>query len=302
MLVWALPSAVVALAVAVIWRRVYLRQPTRRVLPGLGIIAVPRRLETRAPRGDEGTPVFAFDRIAGGFSMMGSLTPVRERLSLMLLPPGVAADAGANLESGFGYLARDRIATPRWREEQGVFIGEGLHEVNAHETDAFVLLMALPSGDGLIGYMGWRKDIGLAAARRLLGEAAASFHREGQAMPERDADKGVRVATVPLPEELRGVEGPLEEAQSMIARLGAEPRFRGEQLPLLAARLEQAAEALGPTDPARGRWLYERAIDHWYGWGAMATSGGDGAARAPEIRAAERRHKAFLDRLPRSGG
>lgn len=40
-------------------------------------------------------------------------------------------------------------------------------------------------------------------------------------------------------------------------------------------------------DPTVYRWLRERGISLWYRWGAGATSGGDGNARAVVIRAAE---------------
>jgi hypothetical protein len=52
--------------------------------------------------------------------------------------------------------------------------------------------------------------------------------------------------------------------------------------------------ALSIVDRARAAWVYGRAIDAWYGWGAMATSGGDGAARAPRTEAALARHAVFL--------
>lgn len=37
-------------------------------------------------------------------------------------------------------------------------------------------------------------------------------------------------------------------------------------------------------DRAAAEWLYDRAIDCWYGWGSLATRGGDGAARLPPSR------------------
>ena len=70
--------------------------------------------------------------------------------------------------------------------------------------------------------------------------------------------------------------------------------YDGERLQLFAERLEAIARELAAIDHARAAWLYERAIDAWYGWGAMATSGGDGAARVPRIEAARARHAAFL--------
>lgn len=89
----------------------------------------------------------------------------------------------------------------------------------------------------------------------------------------------------------------LGAAQSRLRGLARD--YDGERLQLFAERLEAAARELAAVDHARAAWLYERAIDAWYGWGAMATSGGDGAARAPLIEAARARHAAFLAGDPR---
>lgn len=53
-------------------------------------------------------------------------------------------------------------------------------------------------------------------------------------------------------------------------------------------------------DPAVYDWLRNRGIQLWYTWGSGATSGGDGFARAQEIRAAEARF-VEIDRLRKSG-
>lgn len=59
------------------------------------------------------------------------------------------------------------------------------------------------------------------------------------------------------------------------------------------------AHAFDP-DPTVYDWLRNRGIQLWYTWGSGATSGGDGFARAQEIRAAEARF-VEIDRLRKSG-
>lgn len=59
-----------------------------------------------------------------------------------------------------------------------------------------------------------------------------------------------------------------------------------------------AASHAFDSDPTVYRWLRDRGIGLWYAWGSGATSGGDGAARAVEIRVAEAK-LAALERLAR---
>lgn len=87
--------------------------------------------------------------------------------------------------------------------------------------------------------------------------------------------------------------GDIGAAEARVRDLAARPEYRGENLEALAERLEAVARELPPADRERAAWLYDRAIDCWYGWGALATSGGDGAARARRIEAACARHAAF---------
>ncbi|MEQ1843162.1 MAG: hypothetical protein ABL994_22390, partial [Verrucomicrobiales bacterium] len=79
----------------------------------------------------------------------------------------------------------------------------------------------------------------------------------------------------------------------------AEEQLRAlSELPpdLIATALAAAAERHA-FDPETGiyEWLRERAINHWYSWGARATSGGDGTARLLDIYPAMERFKQ-LDR------
>lgn len=48
------------------------------------------------------------------------------------------------------------------------------------------------------------------------------------------------------------------------------------------------------------KWLRERGISLWYAWGSGATSGGEGTARAVDIRAAERAFEELEKKLGRS--
>jgi len=98
----------------------------------------------------------------------------------------------------------------------------------------------------------------------------------------------------PLAIELRS--GDVGAAEAVIRHLAARREYRGENLQSLAEALEAVARELSSVDRERAAWLYERAIEAWYGWGSMATSGGDGAARVPRIEAARARHAAFLAR------
>jgi hypothetical protein len=67
-------------------------------------------------------------------------------------------------------------------------------------------------------------------------------------------------------------------------------------------RTERAASDLGALaarfvaeeDRTLYLWLRERSLRFWYAWGSQATSGGEGAVRGREIRAAER-HFAELE-------
>ncbi len=88
--------------------------------------------------------------------------------------------------------------------------------------------------------------------------------------------------------------GQIDEARARIWQMAGEPHFSGDNRTDLAQALEDAARSLAKNDAAGAHWLYDRAIEVWYSWGAMATSGGDGAARAPHIRAAEARQAALF--------
>jgi hypothetical protein len=84
-----------------------------------------------------------------------------------------------------------------------------------------------------------------------------------------------------------------DEAEvQVMAILNADDR-RGDLCMHLASDLSADAHTHAfDLDLTVHHWLRERGMSLWYAWGAQATSGGEGAARATEIRAAER---AFRD-------
>lgn len=111
------------------------------------------------------------------------------------------------------------------------------------------------------------------------------------APPEPEPAPSPRILST-LANELRS--GDIAAAEARVRDLAAHRQYGGENLQVLAERLEAVARELSPVDRDRAAWLYDRAIDCWYGWGALATSGGDGTARASRIEAARARHAAFL--------
>lgn len=86
----------------------------------------------------------------------------------------------------------------------------------------------------------------------------------------------------------------LYTAAARLRDLAAKPEHRGEGLRDLAERLEAAARELARVDRDRAEWLYDKAIDAWYGWGSMATSGGDGMYRSTFIEEARKRRASLL--------
>lgn len=103
--------------------------------------------------------------------------------------------------------------------------------------------------------------------------------------PELITDLSCRGAAL---ERIRALAGRLRfaEAEKQLRALSSLP------CDLVASSLGAAAEQHA-FDPASGvyEWLRDRAIQHWYAWGAQATSGGDGTARLLEIYPAMERFK-----------
>jgi len=122
-------------------------------------------------------------------------------------------------------------------------------------------------------------------------EVIAEAEGEGREPPRGAEPPRLRRLT-PLAQALLAAD--IAAAERHVRALAHSPSHAGGALSGLARSLEYAAEAILPRDRPRALWVYERAIECWYGWGALATSGGDGAARLPEIEAALARRRALL--------
>ncbi|QJR37535.1 hypothetical protein [Gemmatimonas groenlandica] len=83
-----------------------------------------------------------------------------------------------------------------------------------------------------------------------------------------------------------------EAEEQVIAMLNAKDRRGDLCAPVASDLCAHARTHAFDLDLTVHHWLRERGISLWYAWGAQASSGGEGAARATDIRAAER---AFLD-------
>ena len=84
-----------------------------------------------------------------------------------------------------------------------------------------------------------------------------------------------------------------DEAEAQVRLITDAPDPCGGRLQSLASDLVGIAVThASDNDPAVYEWARHRAISLWYAWGASATSGGEGAARMQEIRAAEARLEA----------
>lgn len=78
------------------------------------------------------------------------------------------------------------------------------------------------------------------------------------------------------------------EAETQLRTIVAAPDRAGDNAYRAAGELCARALAHGfDADRSVHTWLREQGIGLWYSWGAGATSGGDGACRALEIRSAE---------------
>lgn len=79
-----------------------------------------------------------------------------------------------------------------------------------------------------------------------------------------------------------------DEARDQLIEVNGWPDASGERSRSLAGPIGAAAVTHAwDDDETVYRWLRDWSINLWYQWGAGATSGGDGAARAVHIRRAE---------------
>jgi len=146
-----------------------------RDLLEFGSVSVPKRLEDRAPDGSPERVIFTFDRVANSIFLMGSHTPVAERLVVAAIAPDLDADARRRVEGDIRVAAVERTEEIRWERAGDLEIGRGLHRVNNHETPAIVLRRAFPERGLALGYMVWEKDCRLDEARQRLDEIAGTF-------------------------------------------------------------------------------------------------------------------------------
>lgn len=79
-----------------------------------------------------------------------------------------------------------------------------------------------------------------------------------------------------------------DEARDQLIELNRWPDPSGERARTIAGPIAAAAVAHAwDDDETVYRWLRDWSVNLWYQWGSGATSGGDGAARAVDIREAE---------------
>lgn len=177
MLVWLMVSAAAVLALVGAWWVFHGRtEPvTPRDLPGLGRIDVPKRLEGRQPETESGVAVFRFDRIAGGFAFMGSITPVRERLVVVSWSGGAGGQAVAVEEAR--QRVAERVEKLRWRVDGGVEHGVGTYVVNTQERDSRLTLLVVEADSIVVAHRVWIEDSGPADSIDLVRRAAASLRR-----------------------------------------------------------------------------------------------------------------------------
>lgn len=175
--VWAWICVTAVVAVAGLWWVLDRRgeQMAKRDLPGLGRIDVPKRLEGRQPDTGSGVAVFRFDRIAGGFAFMGSITPVRERLVVVAWTGGAGGRATAVEEAR--QLVAERVETLRWRLDGGAEHGVGTYVVNTQERDSRLTLLVVEEAAIVVAHRVWVEDSSPADSIDLVRRVAASLRR-----------------------------------------------------------------------------------------------------------------------------
>lgn len=241
-MLWSALAVVVGVVVLVLaGRSVGGGKFVARPLLELGTIGMPARLEPR--RTDEAPTrvLFHFDWVADSFTLMGSHTPIRERLTIAVWPGG-ADGSTADREGMFRRLAIERVEDVTWRRDGAFEVGTGIHRVNTHETPAVVLLRNLPEHGLELGYMAWIKDADVEAAKTLLDKVAASYapamERDAFFAIVRDRPAKLRAARRAFLAEqlaLHGVrlepDGPLLERDGIVYHLALrEPGLDGAWL------------------------------------------------------------------------
>jgi len=148
----------------------------RRDLPGLGTIDVPKRLEDRQPETESGVAIYRFDRIAGGFAFMGSITPVRERLVVVAWNGAAGGQAAAVTEAR--QLVAERVEKPRWRAGGAAEHGVGTYVVNTRERESRLTLLIVEAEAIVVAHRVWVEDSGPTESIDLVRRVAASLRRD----------------------------------------------------------------------------------------------------------------------------
>ncbi|MBX3501652.1 MAG: hypothetical protein KF889_19600 [Alphaproteobacteria bacterium] len=177
MLVWLGIGAAAALTIAGLWWLLGGSDDVmaRRDLPGFGHVDVPKRLEARAPEAASGFTVFRFDRIAGGFAFMGSITPVRERLVIVAWDRHVGERTAAIAAAR--RLVAERVEKLRWRTDGDIERGEGTYVVNTRERDSRLTVLVVEDRAIVVAHRVWVEDSGPTASIDLVRRVVASVHR-----------------------------------------------------------------------------------------------------------------------------
>ncbi|WP_129779146.1 hypothetical protein [Peristeroidobacter soli] len=145
----------------------------RQPLAELGFVDVPSRLDPYATREGEGFALFSFDQTSGSIFLMGSNRPVSEVLAIAAWHRDSRSDALKALTS----RAADRTDNIKWTTQGEYRIGQGVHEVNASEHDARIVVREYPDRQLTIGHMTWVKRSSAQDQMKLIETTAASFEQ-----------------------------------------------------------------------------------------------------------------------------
>jgi hypothetical protein len=137
--------------------------PPARPLQEWGTIAIPKRLELRQRAIEH--PTYAlhhFERVANSIFLIGSNTPIAEKLIVAAWTNTKLSHAEAR-EAAIR-LAQDRIGNLTWLTAD---TAEGIHEVNTAKHPAWLVVTESPAHQLTLAYMVWKKDAPSTAAEIL---------------------------------------------------------------------------------------------------------------------------------------
>jgi hypothetical protein len=158
--------------------------PPARPLREWGTIAIPKRLELRQQSSNhQSYELIHFERVANSIFLIGSSTPIAEKLILAAWTTNARVAARqAAIE-----LAQDRIGKLTWLTPE---IAEGIHEVNTAKHPAWLVVTEVPTQGLTLAYMVWKKDAPPTAAETLA--RAQSFAQSFK--PSMTAEEYLKVA------------------------------------------------------------------------------------------------------------